>query len=326
MTRTVTRRRRPLPSRRAGEGHRARERRIVALSPSEVRVTGTDKATGLPTEFTALVLRYGVLDDYWTKFRYGVFAASLEERMPRAVWSHDWSDPIGIYDDVVSDTEDGGLVLHARFADFEHVPSARRAASLMADGIIDQFSVGFYREADEDDPDTPGVVWITRGELVEASPVLAAAVPGTALVGMRSSGSGLLVPMEDVERIIVSLTSGDIGLTDALVAARDAAESGDPAGSDAEDDEDDPDDDDDDETAQDVQGTTDASDTPDGSAGPSGDNLDGDPGTSDAHTDDTDDGGAADADDGDPDTELLLDDIDAALGVLNIDAALAVLP
>jgi HK97 family phage prohead protease len=322
MTRTVTRRRRPLPSRRAGEGRRGRERRIVALSPSEVRVTGTDKATGLPTEFTAVVLRYGVLDDYWTKFRYGVFAESLEQRMPRAVWSHDWSDPIGIYDDVVSDTEDGGLVLHARFADFEHVPSARRAASLMADGIIDQFSVGFYRDADEDDPDVPGVVWITRGELVEASPVLAAAVPGTALVGMRSSGSGLLVPMEDVERIIVSLSTGDIGLTDALVAARDAAESGDPADPDAEADtdvEDDPDvedDQDDEETAQDVQGTADASDTPDGAAGPSGDNLDGDPGTSDAHTDDTDDGGAADADDGDPATSLLLDDIDAALGVL----------
>lgn len=213
----------PFPSMRAGQGPHRRERRTFRIAPSDVRVTGKDKKTGLPTEYTAVVLRYNVLDDYWTKFRPGVFTESLEARMPRSVWSHDWSDPIGMYDDVVSDTEEGGLELHAKFANFEHVPSATKAASLMNDGIVDQFSVGFFRDSDEEDKDEP-VVWITKGELIEASPVLAASVPGTSLVGMRTTASGLLVPLEEVERIVVSLGAGTLEITDALVAARDAAE------------------------------------------------------------------------------------------------------
>lgn len=211
--------RRPCWGFRAGQGHPRKERRTVALTPADIRVTAKDKTSGLPTEYTATVLRYGVLDDYWTKFRPGVFTDSLSSRMPRVVWSHDWSDPIGIYDDVVTDDDDG-LTLHAKFADFEHVPNARRASSLMQDGIIDQFSVGFYRESDEEEKNEP-VVWITKGDLVEASPVLAAAVPGTALVGMRASASGLLVPRDEVERIIVQAYTDEVPLVEVLNALMD---------------------------------------------------------------------------------------------------------
>lgn len=200
-------------------------RRRVRMQPGDFRAVR--EADGLPQTFTAVVLRYNVVDDYNTRFRPGVFNESMVERMPRICWAHDWANPIGRWTDVVRNDE---LVLELRgeFDDFSHVPDARRAASQLASGTIDQFSVGFYlleeRDARVDDPAMPAGVWdITEGELVEASPVLLGAVPGTSLTGMRSTPTGLLVPLEEVERIIVSLGAGTVDLVDAIQGAREVA-------------------------------------------------------------------------------------------------------
>jgi HK97 family phage prohead protease len=203
--------------------HRGRiERRSTRLAPQEIRTTGKDAKTGLPTEFTATVLRYGVVDDYRTKFRPGVFDASLEARMPRVVWAHDWTDPIGRYDDVVTNDKDR-LTLHAVFDSLEDVPSARRAASQLQSGTIDQFSVGFYREAETEDKGD-NTYWIEGGDLVEASPVLEAAVPGTSLDSVRSRrSSGLLVPVDELEHIFVQSFAGNLSITEALAAVKELA-------------------------------------------------------------------------------------------------------
>jgi HK97 family phage prohead protease len=139
--------------------------------------------------FEAVVLRYNVIDTYNTRFRPGVFADSLAERLPRIVWAHDWSEPLGRYVDYVD--SDSELRLVGEFDSFDDVPTARRAWAQLKSGTIDQFSVGFTRLADEAvSPDqvdgARGVVDITRGELEEASLVLVGAVPGTRLVSVRS--------------------------------------------------------------------------------------------------------------------------------------------
>lgn len=158
-----------------------REQRIIR--PGDVRVA----ASGRTVE--AVVLTYGVIDDYNTMFAPGVFAESLQARMPRMVWSHSWDDPIGRWVDYRdTDTE---LTLIGELDDFEAVPRARQAAAQLASGTIDQFSVGFMREAEENvEPDevegVRGIVRILKGQLDEASLVLRGAVPGTRLLSVRS--------------------------------------------------------------------------------------------------------------------------------------------
>lgn len=157
------------------------ESRVVPAG--EVRVADDGRTV------EAVVLRYGVIDDYGTMFAPGVFTESLQARMPRIVWSHDWADPIGRWVDYRdTDTE---LTLIGELDDFDAVPRARQAAAQLASGTIDQFSVGFMRLADEAvDPDEVdgrrGIYRITKGQLDEASLVLRGAVPGTHLVAVRS--------------------------------------------------------------------------------------------------------------------------------------------
>lgn len=161
-----------------------REYRQVVVTDLEVRAKGK---TGI---VVADVLRYGVVDDYRTVFVPGVFTESLATRMPRICWAHDWSDPLGRWTDHEDTREklrlfgqlDLGLDVTGRPA----VPSAHRALAQLESGTIDQFSVGFMRQADGPIEGMPGVTAIRKATLDEASPVLVGAVPGTALVDVRS--------------------------------------------------------------------------------------------------------------------------------------------
>lgn len=142
-----------------------------------------------PGRFEAVVLRYGVVDDYSTMFRPGCFAESLATRLPRIAWAHDWAEPLGRYVDYVdNDTE---LRLIGELDDFDAVPRARQAWAQLRSGTIDQFSVGFRQTAPmTPHEDLPGVKWINAADLDEVSLVLSGAVPGTHLVGVRSVATG----------------------------------------------------------------------------------------------------------------------------------------
>lgn len=153
-----------------------RSTRVAVVAPDDT-----------PGRFEAVVLRYGVVDDYGTRFRPKCFTASLEERLPRICWSHDWSEPIGRWVDYRdTDTE---LTLVGELDDFDAVPRARQAYAQLRSGTIDQFSVGFLRTGDEKASD--GVVDITGGVLDEVSLVLVGAVPGTSLVSVRTAAGAV---------------------------------------------------------------------------------------------------------------------------------------
>lgn len=179
-----------------------RERRMVPTR--EVRVADDGHT------LEAVVLVYNVIDDYNTRFRPGCFAESLNERMPRITWGHDWRDPIGRWVDYRdTDTE---LTLIGELDDFDAVPRARQASAQLASGTIDQFSVGFERLADEQvDPQLVdgmrGVVDITKGNLDETALVLVGAVPGTKLLAVRS---GLMVPEDAVLEMARKVAAGDL--------------------------------------------------------------------------------------------------------------------
>lgn len=206
-----------------------RENRTVR--PTEVRVT--DDAGG--RTFEAVVVRYGVIDDYGTRFRAGCFTDSLSERLPRICWAHRWDEPLGRY----VDYRDTGteLTLIGELDDFDAVPRARQASAQLASGTIDQFSVGFMRLADElVDPDEVGgrrgVYDITEAQLDEVSLVLVGAVPGTELVGVRSTRAAG-VAVDDVVELGRRVDRGEISQEEAQ-AALDllAGESGEEGGDD----------------------------------------------------------------------------------------------
>lgn len=167
-----------------------------AIRASEVRAP--DDGTRM---FEAVVVNYGVLDDYETIFDAGCFAASLETRLPRITWAHDWSEPLGRYVDY-KDTDES-LTLVGEFDDFDAVPRARQAMAQLRSGTIDQFSVGFVREEVTQGEDE--IVHFTKARLDEAALVLAGAVPGTKLIGIRSQRGGIEVVRQVPEELVLDL-------------------------------------------------------------------------------------------------------------------------
>jgi HK97 family phage prohead protease len=144
-------------------------------------ISGEVRAPGDGRTFEAVVMRYGVLDDYETIFNPGCFTASLEKRLPRITWSHDWTDVIGRVVDY-KDTPDS-LTVIGELDDFDAVPRARQAYAQLMSGTVDQFSVGFRRLSTED---VDGVTHFTAATLDEVACVLSGAVPDTELLSVRS--------------------------------------------------------------------------------------------------------------------------------------------
>jgi phage head maturation protease len=92
----------------------------------------------------------------------------------------------------------------------------------MRSGTIDQFSVGFRREADEHvDPDDvdgrSGVMDIVKGHLTESSLVIEGAVPGTQLVSVRSGG---VVPASSVIDLGRQVAAGTLSHEEAEASLR----------------------------------------------------------------------------------------------------------
>jgi HK97 family phage prohead protease len=167
--------------------------------------------------YAARVVNYGPPDSHGTSWAPGVFAESLKRKMPKSVWSHDPARPIGKV--VEFRDTDEGLDVMVQFADLDSVPDARMAYSLLKDEIIDEFSFAFYREADEPDPDHPGVTRITRARISEVSPVLTASGQGTGTLAVRSEGT---LSRGEADDILRRVAAGELDAQAALaeLAAR----------------------------------------------------------------------------------------------------------
>jgi HK97 family phage prohead protease len=190
-------------------------------------------------QFAAVVMTYGTVDDYETTFLPGVFNESMKARMPRVVWAHDWSEPLGRY--ISYEDDKNGLTLIGEFDDFDAVPRARQAHHQLGSGTIDQFSVGFMPEevTQVDMPlgkkgQTKSVMAFVRGRLDEASLVLVGAVPGTELlsvrIGQHPGRPHILVQARqnvvDVDLaagVLLDLQTGKVDIADALMTLKNSA-------------------------------------------------------------------------------------------------------
>jgi HK97 family phage prohead protease len=198
------------------------ERRTVH---AEVRTS--DDSPGL---FEAKVMRYDVLDDYRTVFDPGTFRESLEERLPRITWGHDWADVLGQYVDYKDTREHLELVgqLDLDMIDGTNtpaVPRAHQARAQLRSRTITDFSVGFRRTKDGVYKDDEGVEHFRSARLDEVALVLAGAVPGTELLAVRTptvrlvrTTEGLVVPVETVVAITKLVASGELTREEANIA------------------------------------------------------------------------------------------------------------
>lgn len=194
----------------AAMGHETRTVRTSVEMPADGRT------------FEAKVMSYGIVDDYDTVFDAGCFTRSLEARMPRLTWGHDWTDLIGRVVDY-KDTEDT-LTIVGELDDFEAVPRARQAYAQLRSGTLDNFSVGFRRTETRDNDDRTHFVHAT---LDEVALVLSGAVPGTETLAVRSKlmfvRNGLSVPEKtviDLARLVAAgtLTKEEAGIALDLAA------------------------------------------------------------------------------------------------------------
>lgn len=179
------------------------------VAPIEVRAVDDQ-----PGRFEAVVMRYDVVDDYDTIFDYGVFTDSLERRLPRITWGHDWAEVIGRYVDYRDTPE--GLTLIGQLDDFDAVPRARQAYAQMQSGTIDEFSVGFravdtYKDAD-------GRKHFRQAILDEVALVLSGAVPGTQLVAVRHQQRTGDVPAHLVIDLAREIAAGTLTREEATLA------------------------------------------------------------------------------------------------------------
>jgi HK97 family phage prohead protease len=178
-----------------------------------------------PRQFEAVVMHYGPVDDYGTIWEPGVFAESLTTKLPKIVWSHDWSDVVGRGVDYKDDKQ--RLVMVGEFDEFDSVPRAKQASAQLSSGSIDEFSVGFVRKKWMSTTEMSGDDFeremgyempmgctevMQKADLVEVSLVLVGAVPGTELVGMRSvrMANGQTVPGDFVIDLGRKLDKGEI--------------------------------------------------------------------------------------------------------------------
>lgn len=180
-------------------------------------ISGEVRAPGDGRTFEAIVMRYGTLDDYETIFDPGCFTGSLEKRLPRITWSHDWTDVIGRVVDYKDSPET--LTIVGELDDFDAVPRARQAYAQLTSGTVDQFSVGFRRTSTQD---VEGVTHFTEATLDEIACVLSGAVPDTELVGVRSKmvtiRSGLVVPESLVIDLAKQVSAGSLTQDEAKIA------------------------------------------------------------------------------------------------------------
>lgn len=132
--------------------------------------------------------------------RPGFFQKSLERKLPKGVWMHDWAQPVA--KTLVAEEwqagdsrlplklrDLGGLYIKGQFN--LETQRGKEAFSDIAFGIIDEFSIGYVATK---------VMWneenytreLIEGDLYEWSPVLAGMNPETMLLSAKSLGDGSL--------------------------------------------------------------------------------------------------------------------------------------
>lgn len=141
----------------------------------------------------AVVSVFDNVDSYNERVIQGAFTKSLETKMPKGVWMHNWELPVAKTIEAVELKAGdarlpeeiksyGGLLIKGKFN--LNTQRGKEAFSDIAEGIIDEFSIGYT--VNQESIGTDGVRELLDVNLMEWSPVLVGANPSTALLSLKS--------------------------------------------------------------------------------------------------------------------------------------------
>lgn len=198
---------------------------------SKVQIRATE--IGGKPGVTLHVIRPNVVDDYGSVWNPHAFDESLSKRLPTLTWSHNWEEPLGPA--VGFRTSPDGPEVDFVFSDFADVPMARRAHSQIADGTIQDCSVGFSdavrrKPTDDELRSMPGMVeYMESAGLDEVALVLRGAVPGAKVVALRAGKVDLDAFIEIAKRKVAGdLTEDEARAAVELLGGPDDDDEGDP--------------------------------------------------------------------------------------------------
>ena len=161
--------------------------KIITVGGKEVKVTIASRSMDVKSIsdaegiVEAYVSVFDVVDSYGDVVVKGAFAESLERKLPKVVYSHDWKEIIGKV--VEAKEDDHGLLVKMKLT--MEVQRARETFALLRDGAIDEFSFGYTVEEKEVRDD--GVTVLKKVNVYEVSPVLMGANPETEPVSIKSA-------------------------------------------------------------------------------------------------------------------------------------------
>lgn len=154
-----------------------------------------DDATGVIEAFVSV---FNNVDAGKEIVRQGFFQKSIERKLPKGVWAHDWKQPIAKTleakevppgDPLLPDNLKtlGGTYIKGQFN--MDTQRGREAYSDIKFGIIDEFSIGYSVVRESKDEET-GARELIEGDWKEWSPVLVGMNDQTRLVSIKSEDAG----------------------------------------------------------------------------------------------------------------------------------------
>jgi phage head maturation protease len=148
------------------------------------RALGAADVSDLDDHEVVVDFPHDVLDNYRTDWGRGCFDESFARRLPVMVWNHNQDLLIGA--GVRTENLGDRSRVIGRFADFDAVPQARAAHSLIADKIVPGFSFHYRNGRTIKHPSVRGAHRYVKADMLEFSPVTFPSIPGAQAVGIRS--------------------------------------------------------------------------------------------------------------------------------------------
>ena len=141
----------------------------------------------------AIVNTFGIVDRTDERTMPGIFNASLEKKLPKGVWHHDWSNPIAktleakellpgdpLLPENLKDM--GGLYVKGQF--FKEIDDSWQAYLKLKNGLIDEFSIGYRMTKTSYNSETE-ILDLLEGEWFEWSPVIVGANQATEVLSIK---------------------------------------------------------------------------------------------------------------------------------------------
>lgn len=154
-------------------------------------VKGADQESGI---LEAIVNVFNIVDRGNEITRPGLFTESLEKKLPRGVWHHNWARPIAKTleakelapeDPLLPESLKhlGGLYIKAQFV--PEITDSWQAFLMIKHGLIDEYSIGYDLSKTARD-DESGTIELLKGEWFEWSPVLVGMNQATETLSVKS--------------------------------------------------------------------------------------------------------------------------------------------